>query len=436
MTLIQRRAGIVETWLMGITLFFLITGVPWAWFDINTAGNSTAGGDLATSALFIALAGGLAVFMNGWWRQFVSFFEKEPILLLFLAWIVASTVWSTDMGLSLRRAAAILVTTYIGAHLVMRFNQFHLVRVLSLVLTIVVFLNLFWIVALPQYGGPPSGGGVTGDAFGFEERLTGIFDSPNTLGRIMALSVFTLLAALKLDRRRRPLYLSGLVAAGVVLALSQSKTALVASLLTSSLMVLFMMFRARRTLFGAVVVSVTSATAISMYVVASNFTLLTDQLDRESNLSGRIPLWEGLLERSGDYLPFGAGYSGYWNGWGSPAHEIWNINRWFPPHGHNQFLDILLELGIPGLLLYSALLISLFKYATIHIRETPGVFGLWPLTFATFFLMSTLTESAVVSRDILWALLVSAILLTSRSKEKAKAQRSARPAPSPQLQNA
>lgn len=410
------RPGLIESWTMGAAIFLFVAGVPWSWVAVGVRGNSTAGGDSATSLLFLSLFLLLALQMNGRWSQFFHVLGREPLLLLFLGWVLLSVLWSPAMGISIRRAIALIVTTYIAAHLVMRFSQFQILRMLASVLMSVVLLNLLWIVALPQYSGPKFGRGAAGTPLGFDDRLTGIYDNPNPLGRIMALSVFTMLAALRLDRRRRPVYLVGIGAAILVLGFSQSKTALVTSSLTSLLLIVFLVFRARRTLFGAVALSVVTAAAASVALVIANLGVITEKLGRDVTLSGRIPLWQDLIAVIPERPVLGVGYNAFWGGWGSPAHEIWNLNPWLPPHGHNQFIDIALQLGLVGLAIYCTLLFRTFVRATRYVRDVPGVFGLWPLTFSSFFLTATLTESAVVSRDILWFLLVATIVLVSMKK--------------------
>ena len=114
----------------------------------------------------------------------------------------------------------------------------------------------------------------------------------------------------------------------------------------------------------------------------------------------------------------GRGYDAFWLGWGSPAQEVWNQEQWLPPHGHNEFLDVALTLGVGGLAIYVALLIRTTIRATRYIRDIPHVFGLWPLTYLAFFVSATVTESGVFGRDISWALLCTAVVLVSAKKRE------------------
>lgn len=397
---------------MWVGLFALTAGLPWEWTRVVSRGE-VSGGSAVIALFFLAIGGFLALQMNGRWPSFLKILEREPILLLLLGWVFLSFIWSDDPATTIRRTIALLVTSYLGVHLVLRFTQFEILRLVASVLSVVVAINLLWILFLPQFSGPPSQSATGVD---FDSRLTGIFVNPNPLGRVMALAVFTSAAAFRLDRRRRPLYALTVIMGAVVLVLSQSKTALIVAVMTTIMLGLFLVFRARRSLFGAVAVSMLALGAGSIALVFTNLGVITERLDRDVSLTGRVPLWQILIGLEDNRPIVGRGYSAFWQGWGSPAQEVWNQAPWLPPHGHNEFLDVTLTLGFVGLVLYSLLLYRTTVRATRYIRDVPYVFGLWPLTFVAFYLSSTLTESGVFGRDILWALLVATTVLVSKKK--------------------
>lgn len=409
------RASMVETAAMAIAIFVLAAGFPTEWIVLRAQAELDTGGDALVSLLFIGLCGFLMLQMNGRWRSVSQIVWREPLLLFFLLWASMSVFWADDIALSGRRVIAMLVTTYLGAHLVIRFSQFEVLRLLGGIFSLIAFLNLGWILAFPQYSGPAQGQTPT-DIVGFDARLTGVYDNANSLGRVMALATFTMVAALKLDRRRRPLYLAGLGAAILALALSQSKTSLVVSVLTTILLIVFLVFRSRKQLFGAVLISVSGSAVISVVLVLKNLSFLTRLLGRDVTLSGRVPLWKSVLDVLPERPVVGYGFNGYWNGWGSPSQEIWNLHKWGPPHAHNQFLDLGITLGAVGFVLFVALYVRTLFRATRHIRDVPGVFGIWPLVFLSFFLLISMTEAGLIARDITWFLFVAVVILVSQKK--------------------
>lgn len=409
------HVGYSEYIVMWFALLFLAAGLPWEWTRRDVAGQLVEASPLV-SIIFLAIGGFLALQMNGRWAEMLTLIVREPLLLLLLGWVLLSFIWSADPPTTIRRTFALGITSYVGIHLALRFSQFEILRLVASVLAVVAMTNLAWIIFLPQFSGPVAG--QTGAGLEFDARLTGIFSNPNPLGRVMALSVFTMLAAFRLDRRRRPFYVIALGAAIAVLLLSQSATALVATVTTSALLIVLLVFRARRTLFGAVVVAMSTIGFGSIFLAINSLGTLTAGLGRDVTLTGRIPLWEILFPEIAEAPILGRGYSAFWQGWGSPAQEIWNQVPWLPPHGHNEFLDVTLTLGFVGLFLYCALLFRTGVRATRYIRDVPHVFGLWPLTFLGFYLASTVSESDVFGRNIVWALLCSMIVLVSSKKRE------------------
>lgn len=409
--------GIAETAAMSLAVFLLIANVPTEWVVVRAQGDLDAGGSAFVALLFIAVAGFLGIQMNGRWTGFFQIVGREPLLLAFLVWSTMSALWSEDVPFSVRRAIALLVASYLGAHFVLRFSQFAIMRILGLNFAAVAFINLIWIFLFPQFSGPAQGQ-TPDNVVGFDARLTGIYDNANTLGRITALGAFTMLAAARLDRRFRVVYLAGFGAGVLSLLLSQSQTSFVVTILTSLLLIGFLIFRARKQLFGAVFVLVVGATLVSVIAVVTNLELITGALDRDVTLSGRVPLWGLLFDELQRRPIFGFGYAGYWNGWGSPSHELWNLIPWRPPHGHQQYIDVMLTTGVIGLALFTALIVRTFVRSTRYIRDIKGSFGLWPLVFMCFFQLNTMTEAGLVGRDIVWFLLVAVVVLVSTRKKE------------------
>ena len=103
----------------------------------------------------------------------------------------------------------------------------------------------------------------------------------------------------------------------------------------------------------------------------------------DSSLSGRLPLWEELLVSINKKPILGHGYLAYWD---SKQVEYLSENfRWEISHGHNVYLDILLDVGLVGLAFFLLAILLAFVEAARHYAdgyriEYAIVFGL--LTYA------------------------------------------------------
>jgi exopolysaccharide production protein ExoQ len=91
-----------------------------------------------------------------------------------------------------------------------------------------------------------------------------------------------------------------------------------------------------------------------------NFILL-DRTSGATTLTGRIPLWNNVLSYVQDNIIMGSGYNSFW----TPQHvtaismnQGWNLGA-----AHSAYLDILLDLGIFGLIFYFIIMILSIKMA-------------------------------------------------------------------------
>ncbi len=107
--------------------------------------------------------------------------------------------------------------------------------------------------------------------------------------------------------------------------------------------------------------------------------------DDVSSLSGRIPLWEELLNSASKKPLLGYGYLAFWTS--EKVEYLSATFRWEIPHGHNLYLDVLLDGGIVGLSLVGLTILLAFMesaklYSTKNQIEYAILFGI--LAYAGF----------------------------------------------------
>ena len=100
----------------------------------------------------------------------------------------------------------------------------------------------------------------------------------------------------------------------------------------------------------------------------------------DSSLSGRLPLWEELLISINKKPILGHGYLAYWDS--KQVEYLSEKFRWEISHGHNVYLDILLDVGYIGLsLVLLAILLAFVEAARLYSDryriEYAIVFGLF-----------------------------------------------------------
>jgi O-antigen ligase len=213
---------------------------------------------------------------------------------------------------------------------------------------------------------------VLGSVYAFEKQLPGAAVPPGTIGlvagvgtnrNILAYTLVLSLAALVSLRPRSVVSwaIRGLcftvLALGIYLATSGTGFVSAAAVLaTASGLFLLESLNVRFHPRG-VGLSVGLLAACGVVAVAKAETV-TSWLGRDPTLSGRLPLWRGIVEvANATGLVFGHGWGAVWgHPWQlAPANDvvdrIYDEGALVATHGHNSFLDVLPQLGIVGVAL-------------------------------------------------------------------------------------
>ena len=399
-----------EQWLAIATIFLLAFGLPTAWFQADNTAISQ--GDTSVIVVFAALFGIALTRLVGQWGHVLRAMRREPYLVAFAMFLVASTVWSTDPGLTFRRSIALLLTTFFGYYLVVRFTLRDIIRFSAIALMAGTAINLVWVVALRKYGvtNVTTEISTSGD-------WSGVFPQKNELGTTAVFTLMTLLFAARTFPRYRVTYYV-FAALNVVLVIgAHSKTSLVSMALLIVLMALFTGLRGHRTLYGGVAVGLVGTSLFAAAFVTTNLGPITKSLGRDATLTGRTQLWTDVLHEIARKPVLGFGWSGFWTGGSTgPASYVLQRNLWHPPDAHNALLELLVNVGLIGAGLYLfAFLRGLFRSISF-VHRTPGVLGLWPLVFFSYVLLRSVTELGIVGRYLPWALFPVAVALVGRDR--------------------
>lgn len=403
------RPGFVERVYVIAAMVLYAVDIPTNWFTrpVNAAqalaaASNTSTGPLA-SIVFLAIAGiaglvllphaGLAIRVAG----------RARALQLLIGWICLSTFWSVDVGTTARRSIALAATMLFATYIVCRFDLREILRLAAIACLIITALNLMWVTALPTYG-------KAGD------NVTGVLSHKNSLGQLSALCAVTLLLVGIGQRSTRLWAWPGVAAAAYLAIASDSKTTLASLALLVALLVVFQLFRARRTLFGAVAIGLVSASVLAALVATANLPFIAEQLGKDPTLTGRTQLWSALNPAVAERPLFGYGWDAFWRGWESPAHEIWLQNDWLPPHAHNAGYDALLHIGIVGLVLIGAYFLKGVADSAVYLRDNRSAIAGFPLAMMSFQLLFSISEQGIIDRELSWLLVTSMVLVVANAR--------------------
>jgi len=315
-----------------------------------------------------------------------------------------SCLWSDLPDESLRKGIATIQTSYFGLYFASRFSNKQQLHILAWVFGIVAILSLLFGIAFP---GASIEMGANAGSF------RGPFTQKNILARVAVLgSIVFLLNALQnmqSTSNKITLWLGFLINV-LLIVLSTSKTALLLLFMILVLLPLYKALRWKNTIIIPIIIMIIICGGSILAIVISNWEVSLNAIGGDATLTGRAGLWEAAIEKIGERPWLGYGYQAFWQDDGG-AVEIWRSEGYKPPHAHNGFVNVPLDLGLIGLFIFLAIIAINYARAIAFLRSVTAIIGLWPIYYITFFFMYNQTENTIIEQNsIFWTLLVSTIL--------------------------
>lgn len=348
----------------------------------------------------------------------------NPLALLltaYLFWCAASFLWSDYPGLSVRKLA-ILALMIAGAYGV----------------AIRCSLNdILWVVIL-LVAGELCIGFAAEIANGMfrpwrsDYRFTGTLD-PNGIGlEAAALALAAWLAPF--EKKDRPYLRAALVTLGVaIVMLSKSRTSL-AALVAAGLVAFLLRARGQQRwliISGTICLACIVGIALSFVSVGalqkSTDVAAMGRQQNVSTLTGRLPLWEALMQEAQRSPWVGFGYGAFW----TPDHILRYSDAflWHIPHAHNTYLDLVLATGLVGLTLYLAWMLALAVTAWLRYDQAGNPADLFVCSFVALCLMHGLAESKIPGAGLTTLLLYACVASLALKPAVANAATTVEPAP-------
>jgi O-antigen ligase len=280
-------------------------------------------------------------------------FTVPPHIIWLLAYVTfagASVLWALKPEISfVRFLREVMIITSIVLPVLLAARTVDLVRALSLCFALAGILHLIFVLSIP----------FAKTDIGYR----GYLQDKNALGQFAAIACLLAIYEAIQPGFRRALGIFGLVVASLLLLLSNSKTSLGLALLSPILALV--------TLTIAKICRASPAVAllpmVGCYVALSgvlgfNANRLSYAIYGDPTFSGRTVIWYFVNQEIARRPLLGWGYQSFWQV-GPDGPSLVDTQGWVRqmPHGHNGYLDTMLEMGYVGF----ALLV-IFIIATLH----------------------------------------------------------------------
>jgi O-antigen ligase len=345
---------------------------------------------------------------------FLGALLKEKTILAVVFFAVISISWSIDPALTLKRSFALIGTTYFGVYFALRYNIKEQIHLLGIAFGLCCFLSLIFVIFIPSYG--------LMSYSVYQGVWRGVFTHKNTLARFTNFSslIFLILALEARTKKIRVLWYVLLLLSLLLLVMSTGKAALVSLI---ALLSVFPFVRVMRWSYGYALPFIMTVSIIAfsaMVLLSANLDAIFQLLGKDSDLTGRTDLWPDVIDAILDRPLLGYGYSSFWRGWTGPSGDIWNLQQleWTPPHAHNGFLDLSLDIGLVGLTVYIVgYVISIIK-SIIWVSKSSSIYNYWPFIVTLSTVVFNITESVIMKQNnIYWLLYVSMVIYISVRKK-------------------
>ncbi|MDB5622626.1 MAG: O-antigen ligase family protein [Devosia sp.] len=333
-----------------------------------------------------------------------------PVTILCLfGWCWLSLLWAIEPSIAFRRAVLTSMIAAVVFASIERAGTDRAFLALSRLLLVALVVNYLAIVVSPGALHLP---GESTD-LALVGNWRGATLHKNVAGAIAAITVLVLLWG----PRRLPVLLhwGALLAAAYFLWRTQSKTsmAMLALALVCASIYLLLSPRLRRLMLPATMVLVLAGWALFGTEIADYLDNLLAQPDA---LTGRAEIWPALLSYASNHIWLGSGYGSFWDiGAQSPILDLgssWVANLL---SGHNGYLDVLVQIGAPGLVLAVIALILAPLWRLTRARNIPARRGALLLAMLVFSAGHNLSESSILARDlVVWVMFLVAVALTAK----------------------
>lgn len=386
----------------------LYTGGPLTVIVKGGASDGISQGDTALIQLVFILIYIITFFLLAIrWKKslYVIANNRNIIILILLATL--SLLWSVYPSITFTRIVALIGTTLFGIYLSVRYNSLkkHLL-IISLTFGVILILSLVFSLGLPKYG---ISSGIHAGSW------RGIYYHKNAFGKWMVMSaVVFLLQCIKINKNLF-IWQAALGLSLVMVVFSKSSAALIVfSGLTIICFLLGTMRLKYELMMPVISCSILLTTIITIWML-DNAEAILNIFGKDTTFTGRTDLWNVLIEMALERPWLGYGYGAFWSSNGA-AEEVWRIFSWQPPNGHNGYIDIWLNVGLIGLLIFSLGFIKNLAVSLILVRRDGTPEAQLPFMLLIYLAISNFSETGLmVQNDFLWVVYVSLSYLLPNS---------------------
>lgn len=330
-------------------------------------------------------------------------------LFAYLLWSTMTLPWAADRHVVLRRLLLqFCIVGSIWLPVAMIRDATHVRRIMLYVLFVIVLINAAAALVIKP------------TALGY----AGLFSQKNSLGAVAAMALITFLFSVNTEGSMdRTISAVGLALSLALLIASRSKTSMILAAAVPLITAIVSGFARGLRIRPAVVVIAIIAVSACATVVALSFGLRSDAvlhaLFGGDTFTGRTAIWSFAWSEFLTRPLAGFGFNGFW-GVGANSAATYSNNAFFSDilQAHEGYLDVLLETGSVGLIIFTSLLLATLRNCS-RVTRLPG--GAFFLAITLFFIFHNFFESSAFRRfEPAWVLFLFASTAAALERPQAR----------------
>lgn len=356
---------------------------------------------------------GSTLFLCLRWSITWSIIKRSKLVWIIFGLSMISFTWSHDPGSTIESIRELLQMTSFGLYFASRFKLRDQLCLIAFTLGFMGLVSALLAVGMPSLGT---------DQEKFIGAWTGVYNGKNDLGKRASLSIllFSLLITDKQLNAKPVLYLltwGGLCLASTLAIFSTSQSSLSVSIISILFLVVYRLYQRQGNKRRLYLEVFTLLFIIIVAGIASSWETILASMGRDITLTGRTEIWGTALSELYNRSPLlGFGRGTFW----APGSSLARIagaavgRQYIPPHAHNGYIDLALEIGYFGLFCFLASFIATCKHAITRsfVSKTPK--DLWPLAFLIWLAIYNFSESMLMNKENLYWPLYVAVALCAR----------------------
>ena len=347
-------------------------------------------------------------------QRTLVFLNSHVWLMCLIGLAIFSVSWSSIPAVAFRKVIALIGATSFGIYLGSRYSFEEQLKIYGWTFGIALFSSFFFAMALPQYG--------VMNTEAISGAWQGIFPHKNGLGESMFTGFLSFYFLSIISAKNQLFFRICCFLSVIIIYFGQSATAL---------MSVFFIFLTAEGLKRLSLRSKKSVmiiflflifTSILLFLFLINFNTFLAVNNRDITLSGRTPLWNTLWDFIQQKPWLGYGYGSFYSSEAREANLLWQVHEWIPVHSHNGYIQLLINLGFIGLVIFtigffSCLFNSLFKYLVSKELKM-----LWIFSFLMYNVFLNFTEVSFFTGSNIWIISLASIYSMKITTEKKTAK--------------